>query len=287
MALVGAGLLLVSASTASASTITCGFGGSQNSGSGCVSGQSTGFFLFGPYQMILGFDSVNGPFDVSVTDVPTSQAALIQAQRLNGFPGNTCVPLDGTNCIDFQITAPPPGPTTWTGFYNVSIFWNFNTNPNFPNGPGNLIRILHNRGDVAGNGFDTDITVIGSYVGEFRNPLRLTMTQESADATTTSSRSWWRRRRPRCRSPARCCCSDPAWRGSLDGREPSPSSYDRYDKVRPVRQVPGTCIPVSLFFFEDPQPRKKLTSASSFVGPDVPVVTVVPVVLQLLAFASS
>jgi len=171
MAMLGAGLLLVSASTASASTITCGFGGSQNSGPGCVGGQSTGFFLFGPYQMTLGFDTVNGPFDVSVTDVPTSQTALIQAQRLNGFPGYTCVPLDGTNCIDFQITAPAPGPTTWTGFYNVSIFWNFNTNPSFPNGPGNLIRILHNRGDVPGNGFDTDITVIGSYVGEFRNPL--------------------------------------------------------------------------------------------------------------------
>ena len=75
------------------------------------------------------------------------------------------------NCIDFQITAPPPGPTTWTGFYDVNIFWNFNTNPNFPNGPGNLIRILHNRGDVPGDGFDTDITVIGSYVGEFRNAL--------------------------------------------------------------------------------------------------------------------
>ena len=173
VALLGAGLALLGVSTASASTITCGFGGSQNSGPGCFAGQSTGFFLFGPYQLVLGFDTVNGPFDVSVTDALTSQAALIQAQRLNGFPGYTCVPLDGTNCIDFQITAPAPGPNTWTGFYNVSIFWNFNTNSSFPNSPGDRIRILHNRGDVAGNGFDTDITIIGSYVGESPNVLDL------------------------------------------------------------------------------------------------------------------
>ncbi len=82
--------------------------------------------------MTLGFDSVNGPFDVSVTDVPTSQAALIQAQRLNGFPGYTCVPLDGTNCIDFQITAPPPGPTTWTGFYDVIDLLELQYEPELP-----------------------------------------------------------------------------------------------------------------------------------------------------------
>jgi hypothetical protein len=167
-ALLGAGLLLLSASTTDASTITCGFGGSANSGPGCSGGTNTGFFLFGPYQVTLGFDTVHGPFDVSITDVPTSQAALVQSQRLAGFPGFTCIPLDGINCIDFQVNAAPPGQNTWTGFYSLSIFWAFNTNPNFPNGPGNRVRILHNRGDVPGNGFDTDITVIGSYVGEFR-----------------------------------------------------------------------------------------------------------------------
>ena len=134
--------------------------------------QGTRFFPPGPYQMTLGFDTVNGPFDVSVTDVPTIQAALIQAQRLNGFPGYTCVPLDGTNCIDFQITAPrrarPRGPVI---LYDVNHLLEFQTNPNFPTDEGNLIRILHNRGDVPGDGFDTDITVIGSYVGEFRNAL--------------------------------------------------------------------------------------------------------------------
>jgi hypothetical protein len=166
--LLCAGLVLLP-SPAKASTITCGFGGSQNSGPGCIGGTNTGFFTFGPYQLTLGFDTVHGPFDVNVTDALTSQSALIQNQRLTGFPGYTCVPLDGTNCVDFQISAPAPGPNTWTGFYNVSIFWGFNTNPNFPNDPGNRIRILHNRGDIPGDGFNSDITVIGSYTGEFRN----------------------------------------------------------------------------------------------------------------------
>ena len=231
--------------------------------------------------MTLGFDNVNGPFDVSVTNVPTSQAALIQAQRLNGFPGYTCVPLDGTNCVDFQITAPAPQPTTWTGFYNVSISWNFNTNPNFPNGPGNLIRILHNRGDVPGNGFDTDITVIGSYI---RIRMRTT-TQESADGTTTSSRSSSLRRRPRYRNRARWCCSDPAWRGSLDGRRLSRLSYDWYD---PYDGYDRSLEPAfqSAFFSSKPSTQEKCRRAIARSWDLSYRVWVVPVALQLRAFAS-
>ncbi len=96
----------------------------------------------------------------------TSQTALTQGQRLDNFPGYTCVTLDGVNCVEFEVTAPAPGPTTWTGFYDLAIFWQFDTNSSFPNDPGDRIRILHNRGDTPGNGFDTDITVIGSYLGE-------------------------------------------------------------------------------------------------------------------------
>jgi len=161
-ALCSAALLLVS-SAASAGTITCGFGGSETGTEGCFSSFSFGEFDFGPYFIDLSFDSVHGPFDVSMTNTLTSQGALTTAQRLNKFPGFQCVKLDGTNCVDFEIGAPPPGPNTWTGFYDISVFWFTDTNGTFSNDPGNRIRILHNRGDVPGNGFDTDITVIGSY----------------------------------------------------------------------------------------------------------------------------
>jgi hypothetical protein len=164
MAMLGAGLLLVSASTASASTITCGFGGSPNLDPGCSAVTTAqNVFAFGPYQFDLTFDSVHGPFAVSVTDTLTSQTALVQSGRLNNFPGFTCVPIAGTNCVDFEINAPAPGANTWTGSFDIEIFWLANTDPAFPNNPGNRIRILHNRGDVSGNGFDTDVTVIGSY----------------------------------------------------------------------------------------------------------------------------
>ncbi|HUL72785.1 MAG TPA: PEP-CTERM sorting domain-containing protein [Vicinamibacterales bacterium] len=156
---LGAAVLFVGSSTAHASTITCGFGGQTDS---CQLGPNAGLFNFGPFSLELSFNNVHGPFNVSVTDALTSQNAL--GNRLNNFPGYSCVPLDGTNCVDFQVSAPAPSGNTWTGFYDLSIFWLTNTNSTFPNGPDNRIRILHNRGDVPGDGFDTDITIIGSYI---------------------------------------------------------------------------------------------------------------------------
>ena len=44
------------------------------------------------------------------------------------------------------------------------IAWSFDTDATFPNDPGDRIRILHNRGDIPGNGFNTDVTIIGSYI---------------------------------------------------------------------------------------------------------------------------
>ncbi len=165
--LFAAALLLLGAPFARASTISCGFGGSQTQSTGCHSGITDGLFNFTAYALTLSFSAVHGPFDVSVTNTLTSQSALTQSQRLSNFPGYTCVTLDGINCVDFEVTAPPPGPNTWTGFYDIAIVWFTDTNSAFPNDPGNRIRILHNRGDVAGNGFDTDITVLGSYFPGF------------------------------------------------------------------------------------------------------------------------
>jgi hypothetical protein len=132
-------------------------------------------FDFGDYQFILTFEDVHSgscndanPFDVTVTDTMQTPAQ-IQA-RLGKFPGYVCVPFanGGTDCVDFEVTAPTPNPAptapdTWSGFFDIKVAWFDNTNGAFPNGPGNRIRLLHNRGDIPGDGFDTDITV-GPYV---------------------------------------------------------------------------------------------------------------------------
>ena len=123
------------------------------------------FFNFGDYAVELTFEDLaaNANFEVSVTDVLLNPA-VIQA-RFGAFPGYQCVTFasSGTQCVDFEVDAPPPSSNTWTGFYRLDISWLDDTNAQFPNGTTNRIRILHNRGDREGNNFDTDITVEGSY----------------------------------------------------------------------------------------------------------------------------
>jgi len=171
-ALAGTCVVLLTASTAHASSISCGFGGSATSTTGCAQeGSSLAAFDFGPYSFNLSFSTVGGPFDITVTDAFTSQSELETDGRLNNFPGYQCIPLDGVHCIDFEVNAPAPGPTTWSGDYTMTITWLLDTNGDFPNDPGNRIRILHNRGDVPGNGFDTDISIVGSYFPGSHCPL--------------------------------------------------------------------------------------------------------------------
>jgi hypothetical protein len=174
LGLFAVGLLVAGAATGEASTITCGYGGAA-SGSQCISfnGGTGGFFDFDPqpYTFQLEFEQVNGEFTVDVQDLIVTQASLLSDNRLNGFPGYTCVPIadNSTNCVDFHVTAPAPGPSTWEGFYDVFIFWFDNTEGGFPNDPVDpndlgRIRVLHNLGSVDGNAFDTDITIPGSYI---------------------------------------------------------------------------------------------------------------------------
>ena len=125
-------------------------------------------FDFGPYELRLFFENLAAfaGFNVIVDDQTTNQAAV--ASRLTNFPGHACVPMvdptsTATPCVDFVITAPGPSLSTWTGFYDVTIAWDFDTDPTFPDFPGNRIRILHNEGGVPGDGFDSDITTEGSY----------------------------------------------------------------------------------------------------------------------------
>lgn len=147
-----------------AAPITCGFGGAE-SGAGCdVFGSSAVEFdyrqvaPFSPYSLFLDFDQVNGPFSVTIDDVP-----MTQAEYQSRGPG-VCVPIkDGfTTCVDFYVTAPDPGPRTWQGNYFMTILWDPNTNGSYPD-EGGRIRLLHNSGDVPGEQYDSDITIRGSY----------------------------------------------------------------------------------------------------------------------------
>jgi PEP-CTERM motif len=125
-------------------------------------------FDFGPYEFRLFFENLASLsfFQVTVNNQVTDQDAV--DSRLTNFPGYLCVPIDpteptGNPCVDFVVTAPLFGPNTWTGSYDVTIAWDFDTDPTFPNVPGDRIRILHDEGRVSGNAFISDITTDGSY----------------------------------------------------------------------------------------------------------------------------
>ena len=134
-------------------------------------GTSSQTFDFGDYLFTLAFDNVHaGSFDVTVNDLIQTPTAL--ESRFGNFPGYLCVPFanGGTDCVDFEVTAPQPNQdtsvmNTWSGFFDITVAWFEPTDSTFSNTPGNRIRLLHNRGDVEGDGFDTDITIPGSYVG--------------------------------------------------------------------------------------------------------------------------
>lgn len=134
-------------------------------------GSASHIFDFGDYSFSLLFDNVHtGNFDVTVTDNIQSPEDL--ETRFGAFPGYVCVPFanNGSDCVDFEVTAPDPNPdttvaNTWSGFFHITVAWLENTDGDFPNGPGNRIKILHNKGSIEGDDFDTDITEEGSYVG--------------------------------------------------------------------------------------------------------------------------
>src|SRR5258708_38625364 len=80
-------------------------------------------FDFGDYTLSLTFNNLaaTANFAVAVTDVPQSPETL--EARFGKFPGYDCVEFatSSTQCVDFQVNAPLPSATTWTGFYNIEI----------------------------------------------------------------------------------------------------------------------------------------------------------------------
>jgi hypothetical protein len=144
--MVAAALWLMTPVAAQASTLTFSAGTFQ--GDTALFGTDPNWYTFS-----LVFDNVITPFtiDVSVTLNPTVSLP----------PGYVCVPLDGVSCVMF--TAIPSDSTAWSGNYTLTITWQADTNPTYPNPPvdsSNLgrIRILHF--DSTGM---TDITIPGSY----------------------------------------------------------------------------------------------------------------------------
>jgi hypothetical protein len=136
------------------------------SGSGTGSPANNLAFDFGPYKLRLFFENLAflAGFAVTVEDLPTNQATV--GSRLPA--GHVCVPmLDPSStlnpCVEFDVDAPDPGSGTWTGDYDITIAWDFNTDPTFPDTPGGRIRLLHDSSLLPGNAFASDITTNGSY----------------------------------------------------------------------------------------------------------------------------
>jgi len=112
------------------------------------SASTTGTAFFGTfperYAFQLTFDTaVTGIVDVTVSEGPTIFSLP---------PGYTCVPIGGLGkCVTFDAT-PQSGFSSFS-FYDVYIYWEFDTDTLYSNNPGNRIRLLHQVGSVW-----TDIT---------------------------------------------------------------------------------------------------------------------------------
>jgi hypothetical protein len=168
MALAGA-LVALSPSPAEASPITCGFGTDPTPA--CPGSPNSHEYNFGAYFLTLNFGafggSVIGGFELTFDDVHTNQAAL-QGQLPDGA---VCVPIaglgPGDNCVVFTVVGfTPVQGVNFTGDYQVTLAWNADTDPLFPDEPGGRVRMLHDSSLTPGSFFGSDITIPGSYFAE-------------------------------------------------------------------------------------------------------------------------
>lgn len=149
------------------------------SGFGSGGTQSQTFFFEGPegspYSLTLTFLMLSpfADFTVFVANNEMTQSALDELGRYALIPG-TCIPIaDGTDtCVEFDVTAPPPGDDTWTNpdsmdGYIMAIAWDADTHM-----PGDelVARIFHNMGATSGDAYDELLTHI-SYSSDSIDPL--------------------------------------------------------------------------------------------------------------------
>ena len=105
-----------------------------------------------PFDFILAFNKI--PEGISFSVDVTASTTLAQPVPA----GSVCVPIAGPgDCVDFLATTTAVAPTDFN-FYTVSIVWEFDTDPNFPNTGDHQVELLKSDG-----GPFTNITIPGTY----------------------------------------------------------------------------------------------------------------------------
>jgi hypothetical protein len=158
--LIVAVIAFVVPASASASSISCGFGSSKsiaNPSNNCKTGPQQdsaldNVFDFGDYYLELNFlNGVTGGFTVTVEDNVLSAA--------HHLPGYTCIPFGANStCIQFDVSivADTQG-ASFNPPATATIAWAFASDALYPNGTTNRIRLFHDHLGVI-----TDTTIAGS-----------------------------------------------------------------------------------------------------------------------------
>lgn len=124
-------------------------------------------FVFdsGAFTFALEFDHLYTSADIIVSDTTVLTHTLP--------PGYVCIPIATTSCIQFSVSETdlnghPITLTSPTDFddYNIFIDWTYDTDPQYPNSPGNRVRILHFKND----GTEEDGTIPGTYTAPGQPP---------------------------------------------------------------------------------------------------------------------
>jgi hypothetical protein len=191
---------------AEADAVTCQIGSSTSSCGATGSGGGNGFGIgafdharfgwdsdfdgFLDYFFNIFFDFVEGPFEITVTDLQSDPGDLNSSGKfalLYPGGGGSCVPIaplfgGGADCVEFNVDAPPPGPGGWRsssedndptnddpnspGFigYRIDLAWVLPTDDQYPEPV-----VLHDHGEE--DQYDENITVPGSY---YTDPPELT-----------------------------------------------------------------------------------------------------------------
>ncbi len=159
--------VLVPLGSVAAEGTSCTYvGGGSGVSSTCGTGSEGGaLFTFDsqPYTVELKFEDFrNGdPFTINIADETLTQTDFEDAGQLANFQDYVCVPIAGAdNCVQFRFSGDTsPSDTTWQGFFQVYIHWNFLTPFDAESeNPQDRIRMLHAIGVQGDDVFDSDIS---------------------------------------------------------------------------------------------------------------------------------
>jgi hypothetical protein len=167
-------------------SITCGFSGGSSSG-GCTQTGNQQVYNFDQtasaeddYKIVLEFFGMSNPFQMTVEDHHLSHEDFAARNGLDETYGGSydCVDMvspllstDGSPCREFEFRLEDWTTTQWDHF-TVSIVWDYNSEPTYPNGvdpPGTepgAVRLAQNKG--------------GSQVGDFTIDMCLEALEDEA-----------------------------------------------------------------------------------------------------------